>query len=89
MLRRYGPELKSLATVGMAVFGPLALISLLFVLVSSIGRVNGLAAFVAVISVPMAILAVTLYLAVDLGERYSTGERAGAPADDGGSDPRT
>ena len=89
MLRRYGPELRSLATLGIAVFGPLALISFLFMVVTSIGGVSGFAAFAAVTSIPMAVLAVTLYLAVDLAERYSPGRSDGAPADDGGSDLRS
>ena len=89
MLSRYGSELKSVATLGIAVFGPLALISFLLVVITAIGGVNGLAGLVAVISIPMAFLAVTVYLAVDLTERNLPGGRDGAPAEDGGSDPRS
>ena len=84
LLRRFGPELRSLATFGIAVFAPLALISFLLVVVTAIGGVHGLAGLVAVISIPMTVLALTLYLAVDIAERHGP-ERAGAPADDGGS----
>lgn len=84
MLRRYGPELRSLATFGIAVFGPLAVISFLLVLVTAIGGVHGLVGLAAAISIPMTVLAITLYLAVDIVERQAP-ERAGAPAEDGGS----
>lgn len=84
MLHRYGPELRSVATFGIAVFGPLALISFLLVIVTAIGGVHGLAGLLAVISIPMTVLSVVLYLAVDVSERHGPG-RAGAPADDGGS----
>ena len=86
MLRRHGRELRSVATFGIAIFGPLALISFLLVVVTSIGGVHGLVGTIAVISIPMAVLATTLYLAVDLAERYSPPTHDGAPGDDGGSE---
>ena len=90
MLRRNGPELRSLATFGIAIFGPLALISFLLVLVTSVGGVLGIVGAAAVITIPLAVFAITLYLAVDLTGRYATApttdRRDGAPADDGGSD---
>ncbi len=85
MLRRHGRELRAIATFGIAIFGPLALVSFLATAATSIGGVPGIVGTVAVFSIPMTVLSITLYLAVDLAERYPE-ERDGAPADDRGSE---
>lgn len=83
MLRRFGPELRSIATFGIAIFGPIALVSFLLVVVTSVGGVPGIVGTAAVLSIPLAVLAITLYIAVDLTERYAPTKRDGAPVDDG------
>jgi hypothetical protein len=80
MLRRHGRELRAIATFGIAIFGPIALVSFLATAVTSIGGVPGIVGTVAVISIPATVLALTLYLAVDLAERYPE-QRDGTRAD--------
>lgn len=82
MLARYARELRSVTTFGIAIFGPLSLVSFLIVLVTSVGGVPPLVLASAVLTIPLLVLSVAVYVAVDLTERYQRPGSDEVPADD-------
>lgn len=79
---RWSRELRSIATIGITVFGPLALIAFLVLLATSVGGTPRLVVTIAVVTIPALGFFVALYLAVDTLERQT--DASGAPADDEG-----
>lgn len=61
--------MRSLATFGIAIFGPLALISGLAVLVTMIAGTPALLLGLFLFSLPAAVVAVLLYMLADIRER--------------------
>ena len=81
MLLRYARGLRTAATLGIAAFGPLAVLSSLIVVATAWSGVPGWVAFAALVTVPTTFFAVGLYLAVELSERYQGRTPSVGPAE--------